>query len=71
MARGSVARIEDGKGLLITLRDGELWITQERDRRDYVLRPGESFRLDRPGVAVISAMRRSALTVTAPTTAAL
>ena len=38
MARGSYARIEDGRGILVYVWDGELWITQEGDPRDHFVR---------------------------------
>jgi len=66
MARGSLARIEDGRGLLVYLWDGELHITQEHDRRDYFVRAGGWFELDREGLALVYAVRRSALTLSAP-----
>jgi hypothetical protein len=39
---------------------GSLWITQEGDRRDHHLGPGDSLRIDAPGLTLISALRRSA-----------
>jgi hypothetical protein len=69
MARGSLARIEDGKGVLVYLWEGELHITQERDRRDYFVKPGGWFQLDREGVALVYALRRSHVTLTAPVAA--
>jgi hypothetical protein len=66
LARGSLARIEDGKGLLVYLWDGALHITQERDRRDYFVEPGGCFELAREGVTLLYAMRRSHITITAP-----
>jgi len=66
MVRGDLARIEDGKGVVLHVWHGQLWITQERDRLDYFIKAGERFQLDRAGVTVIYAMRRSAFTVTAP-----
>lgn len=66
MARGSLARIEDGRGLVLYVWDGELHITQEGDRRDYVIRPGEWFFVEREGRTVAHALKRSTLTITAP-----
>lgn len=57
MARGSVARFQDGKGIVLHVREGALWITQERDARDHYVKAGESFRLDRDGTALASALR--------------
>lgn len=66
MARGSLARIEDGRGIALEIWDGELWITQERDRRDYFARPGQRFLVDREGVVLVYALRSSHITLTAP-----
>jgi Protein of unknown function (DUF2917) len=65
MARGSLARIEDGRGLRLEVWEGGLWITQEGDRRDYFVKPGDAFLLGRQGVAIAHALRRSHLTLTA------
>jgi hypothetical protein len=59
MRRGSVLRVEEGRDMVITVWQGELWLTQEGDRRDRYLAAGQSFRLDRPGTAIASAMSRS------------
>ena len=66
MSRGSVLRVEDGPGTVITVWEGELWLTQEGDRRDRYLAAGQSFRLDRPGVAVAHAMKRAVVSLAAP-----
>jgi hypothetical protein len=50
----------------IELWDGELWITQERDGRDYVIGPGAKFRLEREGVVLAHALKGAQLTLTAP-----
>jgi hypothetical protein len=47
--------IRDGEGLVVTSMRGALWITQSNDTDDIVLRAGESFVLDRPGLAIVSA----------------
>ena len=69
LERGTLARIEDGKGTLVRVRDGEVWITQAGDCRDYFLRGGEHFRLDRDGLALISALTAARVTITAPASA--
>lgn len=66
MARGTLARVEDGRGLLLSVWDGELWLTQQGDSRDYFLRAGQRFRLDRDGVALVYALRNSRITLSAP-----
>ena len=66
MARGSSLRIEDGAGITIRVRWGGVWVTQESDGRDYYLRPGESFQLDRGGSALVTALQRACVDATAP-----
>ena len=66
MTRGSLARIEDGRGILLSVWDGGLWITEEGNHRDYYIRAGERFQLKREGVTLAYAMQRANLTVTAP-----
>jgi hypothetical protein len=47
--------IRDGEGFLVTCVRGVLWITQSNDTDDIVVGAGESFVLDRPGLAIVSA----------------
>ena len=66
MARGSTLCIEDGRDLLVYVWQGELWLTQERDGgHDRHLGAGASFRLDRDGLALAQATRRTTVTLTA------
>ncbi len=66
MARGSLLRIEDGRDLLVSVRVGVLWLTQEGDGGDYILRAGEEMRLDRDGRMVACALGRSIVALGAP-----
>ncbi len=66
LERGGVVRIEDGKGMLFYVWDGELWITQDGDRRDYLVGAGQWFRIGRGGVTLACATRPAQLTLTAP-----
>ena len=66
MTRGSLLRVEDGMDLLIYVWEGELWLTQEGARRDAYLEAGDWFRLDRDGLAVLQALSRTVITITAP-----
>jgi hypothetical protein len=65
MTRGSSVRIEDGAGILVYVWEGELWITQEGDGRDYFVTPGRWFRLERNGTSLLYATRRTRATLTA------
>jgi hypothetical protein len=66
MDHGSLLRIVDGKGLPVEATAGLLWITQERDLRDIIVAAGQSFRLDRNGVALVYALGASGVAVCAP-----
>jgi hypothetical protein len=66
LARSSVHRIENGKGSEVLCLKGTVWITQEGDPRDVILGSGQSFVLDRKGVAVAYALRDAAVTIAAP-----
>jgi hypothetical protein len=50
-----VLDIRNGQGLRVSCLHGVLWITQSNDTDDIVVRDGQSFVLDRPGLALISA----------------
>ena len=52
--------VRDGRGLEIRCIRGNLWITQAGDSRDVVLYAGESFTLDRRGLALITALLQPA-----------
>ncbi len=59
----SVHRIEGGKGLQITAINGVVWVTQANDERDIILSRGQSFILDRKGLAVVYALKEAAILV--------
>src|SRR5688572_12846579 len=43
-------------GLVIEARAGTIWLTQDGDVRDIVLRSGQSFRLTRPGCTIAQSL---------------
>ena len=49
LARDGLLGIDDGRGLRLRVASGAVWLTQQDDGRDVVLREGESFVIDRPG----------------------
>jgi hypothetical protein len=63
MPRGSMLRIQEGNGVLVYVREGELWLTQEGSHRDHVLQAGQRFRLDRGGATLAHAFRRSVVSL--------
>lgn len=66
LTRGSMLRIEDGRDILVYVWEGEIWLTEERDRKDRLLKAGEWHRLERQGAAIGYALERSLVTLTAP-----
>jgi hypothetical protein len=53
-------------GERIECRSGQVWITQDGDPRDVVLRHGECFTLDRKGQALVSALEDASIVVRPP-----
>jgi hypothetical protein len=68
LARGSVMRIEDGRGTLLYVWSGSLWVTQEGDCRDRYLGRGGWLRIESDGLTLISALGDSAVALTLPDT---
>ncbi len=55
--------IDDARDQLLTCESGELWITQDGDRRDVILPAGQSWRIDRSGPLVLSAFKPAVATL--------
>jgi len=55
LAEGDLLDIDRGLGFAVTCREGTVWITQTGDPRDIALSAGQSFALDRKGLALVVA----------------
>lgn len=66
LLRGKLLRIAEGPGCEIRVTAGCVWITQHHDRADYIVQAGETFRIDRPGAALVTAMKDAALDLCEP-----
>ena len=64
LPRRGLLSIRGGRGAVLFIEHGEVWVTQERDPRDVVLPAGAWFRLDRDGTAIVQARRAAAVTLT-------
>ena len=66
LAEREVLDIRGGKGIEVRCLGGNVWITQAGDRGDIVLQGGESFVLDRNGLALVTALLDPATVVLQP-----
>lgn len=66
MTRGKPLRVEDGRGIEVSVVYGSVWITQHHDTRDVCLGTGGSFRIDRERATMIDALKPSLVTLTLP-----
>ena len=60
---GEFLRIEDGAGRSLAVFDGLVWVTQDGDPCDAFVARGQTFTLDRQGLAVIEALTDTRLIV--------
>ncbi len=61
--RTDAACINNGRGGRIFVERGAVWITQERCRYDYFVEAGQSFRITRSGVTVVSTIGRNPVVI--------
>src|SRR5713226_2578546 len=62
---GELLDINDGEGFTVECLEGAVWITQSNDPRDIVLKAGQSFVLDKPGLALVCAAAGPAMVAVA------
>jgi hypothetical protein len=55
LAKGRIRHLAAQAGRSVECLSGSIWITQDGDRRDIVLGPGEAFAFDRRTDALLSA----------------
>ncbi len=56
LARGTLLRIADGRGMLVRVVSGSMWITEEGDQRDRFVTAGGHFHIASSGLTLISAI---------------
>ena len=66
--RGKLVRIEDGRGIDVSVVYGSVWITQHEGTADICIGAGESFRIGRDGRTIVSATKASVVALTVPAT---
>ena len=60
---GQQLRLRDASGWAVECCTGTLWITQEGDSRDILLKAGERYTLDRDGKTLVGGLDEAVLTV--------
>ncbi len=55
LADGDLVEVHDGHGTTLRVTKGALWITQEHDKRDIVLRAGDVWTVERQGLTLLQA----------------
>ena len=60
---GKLVVFENLFGQSLLCLQGLVWLTQQNDSRDIVLGPGQSFRFDRSGKAVVQSLQRARVLV--------
>lgn len=67
LTRHQALPLPQARGARVRSLRGTLWITQEGDREDHLVRDGESFTVERDGVTLVSAAHgASTVLVTRP-----
>jgi hypothetical protein len=66
MQAGQTLELRDGKGTHIEVLSGELWVTQQGDRRDPVISAGGEFAIGHDGLTLLHAFRQSLVHVQEP-----
>lgn len=57
LGRRQTVALPDGKGARVEVVSGELWVTQENDRRDLVFGDRQHFEIERDGLTVLHALK--------------
>jgi len=66
LKRGSTLKLERGRGTVVRMVAGKVWLTQHRDAADYIMRAGDRLALNGAGVTLIHACADSSLRLIAP-----
>ena len=54
LARGKVARVENGRGARVRVESGCVWLTQHECSDDVILEAGTSYSIERDGVTLLT-----------------
>jgi len=63
LADGDLVELNDARGTTLRVTKGALWITQEHDKDDVVLRAGDVWTVERQGLTLLEAQGTTLLCV--------
>jgi hypothetical protein len=63
LERNKVVKVRGGIGHTVVCHSGSVWVTQDGDARDVILRAGETFTFDRDGPALLQAFEPGAISI--------
>ncbi|HSD60019.1 MAG TPA: DUF2917 domain-containing protein [Burkholderiales bacterium] len=66
LGRKQLLELRNARGTLIQCHRGTLWITQENDGDDVILKAGETFEIQRGGLTLASSLDSAAVSVAKP-----
>ena len=66
LAKDQTLNLPSAAGVRVASQSGSVWITQDGDPRDIVLRPGESVVLERSTPTIVQAFEPSLITIVDP-----
>jgi hypothetical protein len=66
LEEGGMLRIDEGREMLVYVWKGLVWVTQEGEPQDRVLKRGDWLRIERGGRTVVSALLPSSVALTSP-----
>ena len=69
LENGDMIELTDARGTTLRVTKGTLWVTQERDRNDIVLRTGDVWTVERAGLTVAEAQGIARICVVGPAAA--
>lgn len=63
--KGITLRVRDGAGFTVRVLEGRAWVAEEMSTDDKILDAGDSFQLNRPGLALIFAYTEARVEIAA------
>ena len=61
LARGQMLKVRDAAGSTVCAVEGSVWITEENEPHDIVLKPSDCYRLRQPGLALVQPVNGAAV----------